>query len=53
MCKSCGSDNQSKFTAEVAIQLLACLDCGVADFVIPETELGMLAIFKASAAENV
>ena len=59
-CKSCGSANQSKFTAEMAIyfpglktidkpvvwvfpELIVCLDCGTAEFAVPEAALRLFA----------
>lgn len=59
-CKSCGSVNQQKFKAEIAIhflgieninqpavwifpELVACVDCGIAEFAVPEAELALLA----------
>jgi hypothetical protein len=58
-CKSCGSVNQRKFSAEMGIhfpglknidkpvvwvfsEIVVCLDCGAADFVVPEGELRQL-----------
>ncbi len=66
-CKSCGSVNQSKFTAEMAIhfpglknidkpvvwvfpELVVCLDCGTAQFAVPEAELRQLAKGDVAAA---
>jgi hypothetical protein len=65
-CKSCGSVNQSKFSAEMDIHFLGlnnidkpvvwvfpevvvCLDCGNAEFVVPEAELRQLAMGAAAA----
>jgi hypothetical protein len=66
-CQWCGSNNQSRFAAEVAIhfpgleslnkpivwvfpQLFLCLNCGKAEFVIPDNELRMLAKDQAASA---
>jgi hypothetical protein len=66
-CKSCGSVNHSKFSAEIGIhftgaknvdkpvvwvfpEIVVCLDCGVAQFAVPETELRQLARADAAAA---
>jgi len=59
-CKSCGSVNQEKFSAEMVIhfpelkdvdkpvvwvfpEIAVCLNCGGADFAVPEAELLQLA----------
>ena len=69
ICKSCGSDDQSKFTAEMAIhfpglkgirkphvrifpEVLICLNCGNAEFTIPETELCLLTADDTTAADD-
>jgi hypothetical protein len=56
-CRSCGSNNQPEYGAEINIHLprdhdkaavlvfptlFVCLDCGVAAFTIPEAELRLL-----------
>lgn len=66
-CRSCGSENQRKFGAEMAIHLrglknfdkpvawvfpevLVCLDCGTAKFIVPEAERRQLAKRDTAAA---
>jgi predicted nucleic-acid-binding Zn-ribbon protein len=56
-CRSCGSNNQAEYDAEINIhlprdrdkaavlvfpKLVVCSDCGVTEFTIPETELRLL-----------
>ena len=65
-CRSCGSVNQRKFSAEMGIhflglknidkpvvwvfpKLVVCLDCGTAEFAVPEAELRQLAKRDATA----
>ena len=66
-CNSCGSENQGKFTGEIAIhspgprnidkpvvwvfpQLVVCLDCGIAQFAVPSSELRLLEKDSAAGA---
>jgi hypothetical protein len=48
--RSPGLKNIDKPTVWVFPQLIVCLDCGTAGFVVPETELRLLANRDAAAA---
>jgi hypothetical protein len=48
--RSPGLKNIDKPTVWVFPQLIVCLDCGTAEFVVPETELCLLAKRDAAAA---
>ena len=63
-CKECLSENQSLFSTEIAIHLpglstphvflfpkvVVCMDCGLTEFAIPETELCVLRVGPSAAA---
>jgi ribosomal protein L40E len=64
-CKSCSSDNLRKFKTEIAVhfpfsenkahvflfpEILVCLKCGYAEFVVAEDQLRLLAEDNAAAA---
>jgi len=66
-CKSCGSNNQSKFAGEIAIhrpglknidkpvvwvfpELVVCLNCGIAEFAVPEAQIPQLKTGDTAAA---
>jgi hypothetical protein len=66
-CKSCGSNNRSKFNGEIAIhwprlknidkpivwvftEIVACLDCGIVEFAVPEAQIPQLKKGDAAAA---
>lgn len=62
-CKSCQSNNQLSFRAEVNIHrpgfeggvfvfpdLVVCLDCGFTEFALPEFQMRLLAQGDSSAA---
>jgi hypothetical protein len=66
-CKSCGSNNRSKFNGEIAIhlpglknidqpivwvfaELVACLDCGIVEFAVPEAQIPQLKMGDTAAA---
>jgi hypothetical protein len=48
--RSPGLRNIDKPTVWVFPQLIVCLDCGAAEFVVPEAELSLLAKGEAAAA---
>jgi hypothetical protein len=48
--RSPGLKNIDKPTVWVFPQLIVCLDCGTAEFVVPETELRLLAKRDAATA---
>jgi hypothetical protein len=66
LCKSRGSNDQKHFNGEIAIhfsklenldkpvwvfpELLICMDCGTAEFALPEADLCLLAGGKAAGA---
>lgn len=47
-----GLKNVDEATVWVFPQLIVCLDCGTAEFVVPETELRLLAKRDAAEAER-
>lgn len=63
ICNVCGSQNQNKFVAEIAVhssdikkphvfvfpELSVCMDCGKAEFKVTQPELDSLKGFKVAA----
>ena len=50
--RSPGLKNIDKPTVWVFPEIIICLDCGTAGFIVPEAELGLLAKDDAAAAGN-
>jgi len=66
-CESCGSSNQRKFSAEIAIdfadinkpavfvfpELVLCLDCGVARFIVTGADMQQLSKYHADGPSSI